>query len=76
MKFKSELENIKKNQTELKIAIAKIKYMWEGVNSRLDDTEKWISGLEDRVVETLKLNRKNNFIKEGLYKRTLREHQA
>ena len=45
------LENIKKNQTELKNIITEIKSTLEGINNRLDDTEEWISELEDRVVK-------------------------
>ena len=33
--FTKELENVKKNQTELKNTITKIKNILEGINSRL-----------------------------------------
>lgn len=49
MKSDKELENIKKNQIELMITITKIKYILEGINNRLDDTEEWINRLEDIV---------------------------
>ena len=38
--FNKELENKKKNQTELKNTITKIKNSLGGINSRLDDTEE------------------------------------
>ena len=49
-KFNKELENLK-NQTELKNTIIEIKNTLERINSRLDDTEEWMSKLADRVVE-------------------------
>ena len=51
-KFNKELENRKKNQTELKNTIPEIKNRLERINNRL---EEWISELEDRVVKTPKL---------------------
>ena len=39
-----ELENIKKNQIQVKNIIPEIKNTLEEINSRLNDTEKWISG--------------------------------
>ena len=45
-KLYKELEDIKKNQTELK-NITEIKNTLEGINSRLDDKEEWISKLKD-----------------------------
>ena len=48
--FNTELENIKKNQTELKNTV-------KGSNSRLDDTEV-SSKLEDRVVKITKAKKK------------------
>ena len=41
----------------MKNTITEIKNIQEGSNSRIDDTEEWISELEDRRVE-IKLNRK------------------
>ena len=35
----------------MKNAITEMKNTLEGINSRLNDSEKWISELEDRVVE-------------------------
>ena len=35
----------------IKTTITKIKNTLEGLNGRLNDTEEWISKLEDRVVE-------------------------
>ena len=41
----------------MKSTITEIKNIPEGSNSRIDDTEEWISELEDRRVE-IKLTRK------------------
>ena len=49
--FNKELENIKKNQGELKNAITEMKKPLKGINSRLGDTEKHISDLEDKIME-------------------------
>ena len=49
----TELENTKKNQTELKKTITELKNTLEGINSRLNNREEWISKLEDRVVEII-----------------------
>ena len=51
--FLAELENIKKNKTEMKNTITdkKKKKSPKGINGRLDGTEEQISELEDRVVE-------------------------
>ena len=35
-----------------------MKNILEGINSKLDDTEKWISDLEDRIVEITHQNGK------------------
>lgn len=49
------MENIKKDQSELKDIIKEIlKNTLEGINSRLEDAEEQISDLEDRVVEQQK----------------------
>ena len=75
-KFNEELENIKKNQIELKNIITEIQNTLEGSNSRLDDTEKRMSNLEDRVVEITQTEKKKNFFKElktGRQFKTLRK---
>ena len=46
-KFYRALEGIKKNQTEPKNTITEMKNTLEGVNIRLNDTEEWISELEE-----------------------------
>ena len=46
-----ELENIKKNEPELKNTITEVKNTLEGMNSRLSDTEKHTSDLEDTIME-------------------------
>ena len=50
VRISTELENIRKNQTKLKNTTTDIKNPL-GINNRLDDTEKWISNLEDRAVK-------------------------
>ena len=44
-----ETENIKKNQSEMKNSITKIKSTLGRIN-RLDEAEEWISDLEGRVM--------------------------
>ena len=56
--FNKEVENIKKNQAELKNTITEMKNALEGINSRLDDTEEWVSKLEDQVVEITQAEQK------------------
>ena len=46
-----ELENLKKNQAELKNTITEIENTLKGINSRLDDTVEWISKIEERAAE-------------------------
>ena len=47
-----ERENIfKNNQLKLKNTISEMESTLEGINSRLEDAGKWISNLEDRVME-------------------------
>ena len=53
-KFNKELENIKKNQMELKNTITEIKNTLEGLNSRLYDTEE----LEDSIVQITQAEQK------------------
>ena len=56
--FDKVLENIKKNQIEMKNTITEIKNTLEGIHGRLDDTEVQISELEDRVVEITEVEQK------------------
>ena len=51
-KFNKEIENTKKNQSELKNIITDMKNTLEGIIISLNDAEERISNLEDRVVET------------------------
>ena len=46
--FNKELENSKKNQSELKNTTTEKKNTLKGINSTLGDTEEHISDLEDR----------------------------
>lgn len=45
-----ELESIMNSQAELKKTRTKMQNTLEGINSRLDNTDKGISNLEDRLV--------------------------
>ena len=49
--FNKELEELKNKQTEMNNTITEMKTTLEGINSRITDAEKWISDLEDRMVE-------------------------
>ena len=46
-----DIEEIKNKQTEMNNTITKIKNTLEGNNSRIIESEEWISELEDRMVE-------------------------
>ena len=46
-----ELKMIKMNQSKIDNLTVKIKTNLEAMNIRLNDTEEWISDLEDRVTE-------------------------
>ena len=48
--FSKEIENTKKNQSELKNTIAEMKTTLQGINSRLEDAEQ-VSNLEDMEME-------------------------
>ena len=50
------MENVKKNQSELKIAVTEIKHILEEIDSRLVDAE-YINNMEDEVIA----KRENNF---------------
>ena len=47
----------------------------ERINSRLDDTEEWISEQEDREVAITQTDQKKRKIR-GQFKRPLRQHKA
>ena len=55
--FNKELENIKKNQAELKNTIMENKNSLEGINSRVDDTER-INKLDYRLQEVTQAEQK------------------
>ena len=46
-----DIEEIKNKQTEMNNTITKIKNTLEGNNSRIIESEEWISELEDRMLE-------------------------
>ena len=46
-----DLEELNNKCTETNNTITEIKNTPEGINSRISETEKWISDLEDKVVE-------------------------
>ena len=45
------LEELKIKHTETNNAITEIKNTSEGINSRISETEEWISELEDKMME-------------------------
>ena len=53
-----EIENIKTNQSEMKISINEIKNTLERIN-RLEEAEEWISKLEGRVMESNQAKHEN-----------------
>ena len=60
--FNKELENIKKIQIELKNTITEIKYILEGISSRLDDMKKQICKLEEKWKLKRRKKKKNSKI--------------
>ena len=55
---KMEIENIKKNEWDMKNIITEMKNTLEGINSKFDETENWISNLEDKVAENIQSEQK------------------
>ena len=53
-----ELENIKKNQSEKKNTTLEMKNSLEGLNSRVEDKEEWISKLDKRLEEMTQAEKK------------------
>ena len=49
--FNKDLEEIKNKQMVKNSTITEIKNTWEKINSKISETEKWISELEDRIME-------------------------
>ena len=49
-KIIEDIEEIKNKLTEMKNTITEFKNTLEGINSRIIETEEWISELEDRMV--------------------------
>ena len=49
--FNKELENVKKNQSEMRNTILEVKNSLKGLNSRVDDPEEQIIQLEIRLEE-------------------------
>ena len=49
--FNKDLEKLKNIQSIMNNTISEIKNTLEGTNSRITDAERWISELEDRMVE-------------------------
>ena len=57
-----DLEKLKSKQTMMNNTINEILNSLEGINSRMTETEEWISDLEDKIVEitTAEQNKKQN----------------
>ena len=47
--IKKDIEMIKRDQSQMNNTIWKMKNALEGMYSRLDEAEDWISNLEDKV---------------------------
>ena len=62
-----------KKESELKNAVTKIKNTLEGINSRLDDREEWISDMEGRIVEITQSEKQKEELKKKKNKDTLRD---
>ena len=60
--FNKDLENIQKNQTKMN-TIIEMNNTLEGINSRLNDAEEWISMLEDRVEKITETEQKKENIR-------------
>ena len=60
--FNKETENMKKNKSELKNTITEIKNTLQGISSTLGYAEGHISDLEDRLMESTKMNSKKKII--------------
>ena len=63
----------KKKQTELKITMTEIGNTLEGNNSKLDDTEEWISELEDSSGSHPSCTEKRNFKNDSLTKQLTKD---
>ena len=46
-----DLEELKNKHTQTNNTITEIKNILEGINSRISESEEWISELEDKMVE-------------------------
>lgn len=57
--FNQELENTKKNKTEFKNTKTEMKDTLKEINSWLDDTEKHISYLKDKIMDKQNSKKKN-----------------
>ena len=47
----TDIEELKRNQAMMKNTINEIKNTLEGINSRITETEEWVSDLKDKIVE-------------------------
>ena len=47
--MKNNIETMNKNQKEMKNTISEMKYTLKGIKSSQDETEDWISKLQDKV---------------------------
>ena len=76
---KKDIETITKGKSEVKNAVSELNNTVEGINSRLDEPENWISDLEDKVEKNhpgRAAKRKKNFKKWGELKKHFGQHEA
>ena len=75
--FYKELEDLNNKQTQMCNLISEMKNTLEGIN-KITEAEKWISEVEDRVVEITDTRKKNKGKKNeknwGESKRSLGQH--
>ena len=48
-----DLEELKNKHIETNNTITEVKYTLEGINSRISETEEWISELENKIVQII-----------------------
>ena len=49
--FNKEVQELKKEQTEMNNTITEMKNTLDGINSRITEAQEWISDQEDRMVK-------------------------
>ena len=72
--FRTELENIRRNQEKFENSFAETQTELKTLKSRMNNAEEWISDLEDRIMEiTLSGQQTENEVKKNTHKRNIRD---